>query len=363
MTPAPFLESTPKRKYATPNDLDRIEGIWYQTKGTFNLSRCGRSLLQFFVTVARLGYHGVDAPIGAITNSFWRSLGNTCSERTVYRALNDLEKHGFVLRRTFRVGENRLKCLIRFELDSMRFMLAEKEPTQAHINTQLTKCQSDDRMNINLRVNSCNSSDLNNMSRAGARTSNRQTSKPSKRYHPIITTLRIVTTALCNQKRLTWKARRAALSLADLEVNNSDLYRSRSGIPWELHETRWPSMSIEERDGIAAREILPILLRGDRQNGQGQITDTAPEQLTDTAPEQLTDTAPEQLTDTDPEQLTAVVKSLLSGFKYRTQPSQAELEISADEPEHEQGKINLDSEDLALLEQARDRIQARVHCI
>lgn len=262
MIPEQFRRS-PKRKYAVACDLERIDGIWYQNKGgMFGLKRSGKNLLQFFVTVARLGYKGIDAPIGAVTDALWRSLGQTQSERTVYRALSDLEENHFIFRKTFRVGENRLKTLIRFNMDSFRFLLEKKQPTKEHINTQLTKSQSSDRMNITVRVNSCNNTDLNKKPRARARAGSTQ--KTKHRYHPIVLTLRIVTKALCDRKKMTWKKRRVVLNVAELELAGSDLYESKSGIDWLEYSARWDNMSNSERDGVARSDILPVLLKGDK---------------------------------------------------------------------------------------------------
>ena len=254
---APLQKRCPNRKYATPGDLEKLDGIWYQSSGTFNLTKSGRRLLQLFVTLVRLGYEGVDTPIGCISKTLWRIIGESRSDRTIFRALNDLEEKGFVVRKTFKVGDNRLKCIIRFRLDAFRFLSKKKEPTQTHINTQLTKSRDTDRTSIKSRVNSLNITDLNNKPRARAR------ARKISRYHPIIVTLRILTFKMCQEKRLSWAKRRVALSAADVEINGCELYTQRSGVRWDELKPKWLEMSPEERDSIARTEIIPQLLRGD----------------------------------------------------------------------------------------------------
>lgn len=247
--PSPQIKH--RRRYATPHDLDCLQGLWYSPSGMAKLGRPGRSLLQFFVAIARMGFDGIDAPIGAISSSLYRVLGQTKSDRTVFRGLSDLEANGFILRRSFRIGENRMRCLVRFNESAFRFLTAKKEPTSEYINSQLTKSQSSDRMNINLRVNSCNSSSYK-------KPREREQDKFQNWSHPIVFTLICLLGKTPRDRKLIARAKTEIMAeQAGIGIIGG------TGLEWSSFAKSWQKMAPAVREGIARADILPALRRSE----------------------------------------------------------------------------------------------------
>jgi hypothetical protein len=136
-------------RLASTGDLDRIEYCCsVGLKGTQGLGRLARVWLAYYLTLVRLGYARIEAPMGAICASQWRACGDTSSQRSAYRAHAELERHGFITRKTLRIGRSTVGSKISINVERFDFWLRGKtvvgaSSTVSHVSPALPTCHSD----------------------------------------------------------------------------------------------------------------------------------------------------------------------------------------------------------------------------
>jgi len=242
------------KRLATKNDLDIVS--WVVVSNSYaDLSALAVRYLALIHSFIQLGFSGIQSPIGAITDLHRRVFGVRSSERSTYRALAELETHGFLRRQTFRIGPQSTSTVIHFLSHSY-----------LHLPKRQTFPTSDDRISY---PNRSSVSDTKSLSPIGLQVerSDRGTKK---------------TPATCNTPRLapntepgarhkrsvdrsgerfaTWEdpicysIRRVAPG-ASLAAHR-DLVRSRSKsrftvIDWAYWSPRWQTLPIAEREQLA----------------------------------------------------------------------------------------------------------------
>ena len=232
-----------------------IYSIKYNTltlDGTSNLSPRARRYLAFFVSVVKMGYRSISCRADVMADAIYRAQGQTKSVRTLSSAIRELESHGFMLRRTNRIGEDNFKTIITINAEKFTYWTKEREknviplPTTSHISPYRQTLPRDDCRNESPRVNSQYSySSENNKPRAHTR--NNKHAKKFK-FHPIIYTLMMVLRGKPDKTKL--------VDIAHEELSGQT---SRAPLDWKGLESRWQAMPIMERDGIARADIIPVL--------------------------------------------------------------------------------------------------------
>lgn len=107
-------------------------------QGAQGLSRAARSFLAWYLSLVRMGFETVKAPMGAITDCQFRASGHTTSESTAYRAHRELENHGYISRRKFRGGER----LTIVDIHVERFQYWLQRDKKCDNNLHLSKSQT-----------------------------------------------------------------------------------------------------------------------------------------------------------------------------------------------------------------------------
>lgn len=235
-------------KIAKTNDLELFGFTVCDCHGG-EISNKSRALLSFVISAVKMGYCGISAPVDAVNRALYRSSGYSCSTRTLYRALSELESKGFIYRRKYRVGDDRFFTMIYFHLEAFSFWTRSKTqnvspiPTVCSNSTPLPNWQKDAGTRSNSRVNS-RKDYIYNMPRA------RASRKYSKWVHPIVFTIGLL---------LRGPDRKFALARATLELEMGGDIDGHSGVPWGAWP-RWQEMDKRARENIARREIIPRLL-------------------------------------------------------------------------------------------------------
>ena len=261
-----------KSQIAYKNDLYSICYSVFQLPGTVDLSPRERRYLFFLISLVRSGYSEIRAPMAVIADSIFRCQGQTASVSTLRTAIAELERRGYLTRRTFRVGPDRGRTVIEIHTD--RFVFWTKIsvqnisplPTQSHISSCHQDLVGDDRKISSSVVNSQYSSDKrNNRSNTGARCNN--SAKKNHAYHPIVYTL------LCVLPRSPQRA--SMIDLARREISTGDA--SDSGVDWPYYTKLWPALDPApggRRENTAKREIVPLLWRA--LEGDGRLSQAIP---------------------------------------------------------------------------------------
>lgn len=244
--------------------------------GTGSLSARARRVLRVYVSLVRMGYDGVSAPMGAISDAVHRSSsGSGSSIRTVQRANSELETSGFIRRSEFRVGMDSKQTVIRFVAQAFAFWTRTKTKNVIPITTQshnvvsretntytdlrASNCRTSDRTTTNPCFNSQITPKEQTKQRAGARATNR------RKKNALLYSLNCVLTAACSQ--LNRRDRKSARSRAHCELlaRFSGVELSNpSGIDWDYWSKRWCQMTVPARESTMRREILPALLGNQR---------------------------------------------------------------------------------------------------
>ena len=253
-----------RNKIASFHDLMKIRYV--TTEHPKNLFTRDFGLFGEFVSVVRvLSMVGIFCTVGELGRAILFHGSPYGSKTTIRRALSHLVMLGYCT-----VTSRRDGVLIRFNMERLAYWTEKKTDTVTPINTssynshiQSPKNGEDPTENNNC-VNTCYSGN----------TSKLQHVKTVKWHHPVIYTLFIVLT------RLRAPDRAPLISRAELEIaaeSSGNELVSPSGVPWADHESRWPSMSHSEREGIARADILPALRNAVHGPGDGQPGDGQPE--------------------------------------------------------------------------------------
>lgn len=241
------------KKQAKEQDLERI--IFVIKDRTYpNLSNKGGAVLSLMVALFKLNYSGITSCNHSILQTIDKT-GYHMSERTLYRALSELESLGFFKRSKFRVSHDHFKTKIEFIPD--RFLFFKKSistspviqtPTKNDISSYLPNCQESPRTKINIHVNSSNSS-AKELKEPRARAS-----RFKNWVHPVLFSL------MCVLKREKDRDRAYLISRARFEIEAEGRgleIAGSSGVDWS--RPHWQEMPYNQRESIIRQEILPAL--------------------------------------------------------------------------------------------------------
>lgn len=233
-------------KFAKINDLERLNFV--VKDGSFpNISNKSSSVLALFIALVRLGYSGISAPIAALEKAVEKS-GYHLSERTLYRALSELQNLGFITRKKLRIGHDKFETSIEFVLNRFEFWTKRnvpKNPTSSHISPCLPNCQESPRTKIYPSVNSSESSKKIKEPRARA-------SCFKNWINPVLYTLLVITKKDRDRKLVIARAR--------LEIESQKegvMPAGHSGVDWD--RPSWREMPFGVRESICRQDVLPLL--------------------------------------------------------------------------------------------------------
>jgi hypothetical protein len=339
-----------KDRYATRQTLQSINWTTSGINGTGNLSPRARRLLQLYVSIVKMSYTGLSAPLGAISDTLTRALdGSSASVRTIQRANRELAESNFVF-----IYQCRTKfCRIKFNLEAFSFWTGRKShkitplntnthnvvscETMSHSVLHTPNCRTVDRTNIPCVVNSRNITDLKQQQRAGARASN---IRSKNRKNPVIFSLLCV---LRSAKGMHPSDRQFARKRAQCEwdaLGAGVELVNPSGVDWQYWSGRWSEMPISVRESTINREILPVLLnRGAIQSGEPCIP-----------PPTVTEHIFENPSTPSPIELSNMLNNLKNLMSAANSPPKASIPIAAVLPQN-----NLSAAELAILDGARRR--------
>lgn len=248
-------------KSAKSNDLERVK-MTINGASFPNLSNKSRAVLSLLISLFKLGYDGISAPVGAIEKTLFR-VGFSLSRRSLFRALADLESHGYFHRKKYRVGNDKFGTEIVFTPGRFDFWKKSApvkiSPTIDHINLHVPNWQEDPRTKIHPRVNSRN---INNNSYKKPR------GRARVKIHPVLYTLSVVLT------HLKAKDRGIVLSRArcEIEAERQGIeIAGHSGAHWD--RPSWLEMPHEVKESICRREILPLLRDLETLKSKGDTVD------------------------------------------------------------------------------------------
>lgn len=221
------------------------------------LSARERWALSTILVLVSLGYSEIRCYLSALTACANRVHTSNISARTMRRALSDLEGRAFLRRRTFRAGD-----MLHIELKPiLAEMLAKKKRVQSsnvsHISAHRTACPppEKDRISQNSDILVFSSNALGAREEIDTETidyyenqrrDREKRGRKSERWDPIVRTIYYVAGA----------ARFWAMRAAREEIRAGG---GPSGIDWAFWASRWPALTIQQRESYMLREILPVL--------------------------------------------------------------------------------------------------------
>lgn len=233
-----------RKNLANDSDLEKIR--FPVTVSPHKLNKLERRWFGYFLALAKMRYCGVAVSIDKLTREEFRVNGQTCSERTTHRALEGLALKGILRRRKNRIGPNRFRTVIRFNMEAFAFYLKRDElfnkyPTGTYFIPQLPNWQED--------IVSSNSGYLpcKSVSKPVYKQTSYQNNIP-------IALMRILITLRCI---LTGPQRKTACIRAEREMSTGNYV---SGVDWDYWADRWNDFLFDRRDATAEREIVPLLL-------------------------------------------------------------------------------------------------------
>jgi hypothetical protein len=270
-----------RQKTARSQDLERIQ-MTINVSSFPHLSNKSRAALALMISLVRLGYSGISAPITGIENTLCR-VGYKMSRRSLFRALSELETLGFMTRHKYRVGHDKFATIVDFNLPRFDFWL--KKPTKSHISPQVPICREYPRTKIYTPVITSNLPNESKQPRTRARVN---------KIHPVLYTLSVVLTAM--------KARDRGIVLSraryEIEAERAGIDAAgHSGALW--YRPSWRDMPYSVRESICRREILPLLRNRETMTASGgtveffdAIFDTKSPEVETAAPEKFSPPPP-----------------------------------------------------------------------
>lgn len=242
-----------KKYQAKETDLEKIS--FSIGDGHFpGLSNRSSAVLRLMVSLSRMGHTGITACADSIIRAISRG-GYRMSERTFYRALNELQTNGFFARSKYRVGADKFGTNIIFVESRFEFWKRKKEvihePTVDHFHPCLPNWQEDTGTKIDHRVtpNSSVKVQIKPRTRAG---------KFKNWIHPVLYSLMVIL------QRQKVKDRALLISRAKFEIEAERKgieVCGHSGAEWD--RPHWQEMPHTHREKIIRDEILPLLRNTD----------------------------------------------------------------------------------------------------
>lgn len=247
----PIAANIPRLRTANDNSLGRI----VDTRSLGRLRRVAGlgareyRWLCFLAVLVRLGYERIEACQGALTDCEERTSGEAGSSRaTTYRALADLEEHGWITRARRSSGR---RLIINFSaklIDFVNGKAVRAVPKKSDNILPVSSCDTLDRT-INPSPSPSPSALISPVqSDARARGDCMVKTKPRKRFPPVVYSLRCVAPP---------RLRELLTRIAVAEMVAGDV--GRSGVDWEHWAATWAEIGIAAREHFAREEILPAL--------------------------------------------------------------------------------------------------------
>jgi hypothetical protein len=334
-----------RRGLASKNDIYRVEQITGGLIGLQSLSKNARSWVLFFTELICLGYDGIRAPMGAISDAHYRATGGNKSLSSAFRALRELKKHGYHETAGFRVGKDSKTSIIRFNIDRFEFFLRGRDTLTDigncagtyYIDTPMSICQADDLTVVTSPkvrdVSTCNK-------KASCMPKKESLEEPktgSGSLHGVYYSLKCV---LYRQKH---PALKKILKLASSEITG----RAKSSLTdWEYWLSKWGDLSVEARENLIIHNVLPAYDQRFKMDGPDLAAQTS-----SPLEEKRTRSGNDQ-----GEKLNQIIFALAGREPF------GELEQKEEPREAQQTKPQanlLSPEDYAVLRAARDRAKER----
>jgi len=271
-----YYSSSKSIKFAKKNDLFSISFTIFNADGLEKLSPRGRRWLHYFVSVAKLGFSGIDAPMGAIIDSERGSNGQTISRATAYRSLAELQNAGFITRPN---RKNYQKII--FNMENLACFLRNKKHANSEKAPQTIYIDDRDILSYtNLHVSTCDTLDRTNIA--------------SSNTDLVVTRPRA--SARCNKNTKNIKNRKlpgplyslfVALGKRNKKFSKKSLMENyfRHISQFVSWERRWEDISsFSVRENLAILEVWPILEKLEQiapgpNIDVGQIWSTNPDTL------------------------------------------------------------------------------------
>jgi len=352
------------KKICHASDIEKISFIVLENNHV-QVSAKAKILISLFISVSKMGYTEINVSIGKLISILKSRIGQSISERSMFRYLSEVESKSIIHRKKYRVGKDRFNTQIQLSEDFFSFWSKRKShnvtpiPTQDHRHSQLPKRQESARTKDNIRVNQDNhrcssSSEKNVYNRPRARASDQYTGK-RKRENPLIYSV-----------RYSCKGRRDArflIARAKWELNCGREIPGHSGVDWNYWSQRWQSFGNGTKDSVMRGQILPLLANPSNLNekkldplsllGVEQIGSLQTERQGGTYKQESPLTGIIGTVDMSPEEIRCAVREI-------SRPKDEISSKSTDGPEFETKESSLSSEEFSVLREAALRAKARV---
>ena len=236
--PSVAVQQLPSR-VAHRNDLFQVDFLIISAPVFQTLPKVARSWLAFYVALVKLGFCRVVAPMAAINDAHRQAGANNSSLRSAWRAHAELERLGFITRKTLHLGENSIQSDIEIVAEKFKFfILCDKNLHVPKSHPSYSSSNSDQAIKSNLE----------SKIQSGDREPKREQEPEKKRawINPVIYTLGVV---LRGEKKGLREATMAKAALA-LCVG---------GMLSDWTPARWWAMGHEEREYCARAILLPAL--------------------------------------------------------------------------------------------------------
>jgi len=353
------------KKVCHSSDLEKISFIILENNQV-PVSSKAKILISLFISVSKMGYTEINVPIGKLISILKSRIGQSISERSMFRYLSEVESQSIIYRKKYRVGKDRFNTKIHLSEDFFLYWSKRKShkvtplPTRNHNNPQLPKWQESAGTKDNTRVNqdnlSCSSSSEKNVyNKPRARASDQFTGK-RKRENPLLYSV-----------RYSCKGRRDArflIARAKWELNCGQDIPGHSGVDWSYWSQRWQSFCKETKDSVMRCQILPLLqsrsnlkekypqenplsLLGCEENGSLQISSRGGNVIQETPLTGIIGSV-----DMSPEEIRRAVHEI-------SRPKDEISSTRTDVPALETNENSLSSDELSVLREAALRAKAR----
>ena len=257
----------------TSEKIGRIEYTADYSTGTGLLSNKAQRCLWFFLACLRLGYIEIHVPIGALRSAIARQF--RFSERTLYRALAELEQHAIIWRRKNRVGHYRFETKIILNESAFAYWLkksgktVKNYPTSTYKDSQLPNWQIDD-LTKNDVPKLTNTYSKQRPARArddifiGSHFQKNAKTKTKKKKRPNLPPLLFTLAAILNPRRFWPDGKHDEIPNGKAMFRVAKCEYDRPGstdcaVDFVYWAKNWEEMSIERREITARAEILPYL--------------------------------------------------------------------------------------------------------
>lgn len=246
-------------KVCHPSDLEKVSFVILENTHV-PVSGRAKIVLSLFISVSKLGYSEIHCPIGKIISVLESRIGQSISERSMFRYLSEIESQSIIHRHKYRAGKDRFNTKIQLDPGFFSYWSRKKThkvtpiPTCDHTSSQLPKWQesawTEDNPRVNTEYSSSSVSERDIHNRPRGRACDQYT-KRRKRENPLIYSCRHA----CKGRRDA----RFIIARATWELRVGQDISGHSGVDWEYWGTRWNSFGKAQKDATMSGQILPLL--------------------------------------------------------------------------------------------------------